>query len=177
MMKKRESDIKPARQYCHDMTKKTTPVSVERSEERIDRTEVLERTSPLWLLLVEDDPGDQMLAREIVEATGLNVRMTMIKDGEKAVRCIESWSHSNRPDLVLLDINIPKKDAREVLELIRSKDRTVRVAALTGFDRQSDIAREWEGWVDGYIVKPIGLEELDQTAEELRTMLQSIPEK
>jgi CheY-like chemotaxis protein len=131
--------------------------------------------SPLWLLLIEDDPGDQMLVKEIVKATNLEAKITLVKDGDRAVSCIEKWSESNRPDLVLLDLNLPKKDAREVLEQIRKKDPTVRVAALTGFDLQSDIAREWESQVDGYLVKPIGLEELDRTAERLRAMMQSIP--
>jgi DNA-binding response OmpR family regulator len=98
----------------------------------------------------------------------------LVKDGEKAVSCIEKWSKSNRPDLVLLDLNLPKRDAGEVLEQIRKKDPTVRVAALTGFDLQSDVAQEWKERVDGYLVKPIGMAELDSTAERLRAMMQSI---
>ena len=115
-----------------------------------------------------------MLVNDIVKATNLDAKLTLVKDGEKAVRCIERWSGSDRPDLVLLDLNLPKTDAREVLERIRSKDPTVRVAALTGFDMQSDIAKEWEGRVDGYLVKPIGLDELDRTAEKLKALMQSI---
>ncbi len=117
-----------------------------------------------------------MLVHEIVKATNLESKVTLVKDGNKAVRCIEKWSESNRPDLVLLDLNLPKKDAREVLGHIRKKDPTVREAALT-FDMQSDIAQEWESQVDGYLVKPIGLVELDRTAERLRAMMQSIPSR
>ncbi len=118
-----------------------------------------------------------MLVREIVRATNLETKMTLVKDGDKAVRCIERWTETNRPDLVLLDINLPKRDSREVLEQIRKKDPSVRVAALTGFDLQSDIALEWESRVDGYLVKPIGLDELDRTVERLRALLQSIPSR
>lgn len=95
-----------------------------------------------WLLLIEDDPGDQMLVREIVKATNLEAKLTLVKDGDKAARCIERWTESDRPDLVLLDLNLPKRDAHEVLEQICKKDPSVRVAALTGFDLQSDIALE-----------------------------------
>jgi len=139
------------------------------------RTKPPERLSSFWLLLVEDDPGDQMLVKEIIEATSLDVKLTLVKDGEKAVSCVEKWSASHRPDLVLLDLNLPRRDAREVLEFIRKKDPTVRVVALTGFDMQSDIAREWESRVDGYLVKPIGLDELNRTAEKLKGLIQSIP--
>lgn len=136
---------------------------------------MVEGSSPLWLLLVEDDIGDQILVQEILKATNLDAKLTLVKDGEKAVHCIERWSESNRPDLVLLDLNLPKEDAREVLAQIRRKDPTVRVAALTGFDLNSDIAREWESRVDGYLVKPIGLDEFGRTAERLKTLMQSIP--
>lgn len=155
----------------------TAPAERGRNEPKADgadRTRPSERPSRLWLLLVEDDPWDQMLVNDIVKATNLDAKLTLVKDGEKAVRCIERWSGSDRPDLVLLDLNLAKTDAREVLERIRSKDPTVRVAALTGFDMQSDIAKEWEGRVDGYLVKPIGLDELDRTAEKLKALMQSI---
>jgi CheY-like chemotaxis protein len=143
--------------------------------DKMGKTRTAARPPSLWLLLIEDDPGDQMLVREIVESTKLQARISLVKDGDKAVSCIERWSESNRPDLVLLDLNLPKTDSREVLERIRKKDPTVRVVALTGFDLQSDMARQWEGWVDGYLVKPIGLEELARTAERLRAMMLSIP--
>lgn len=143
----------------------------------IEQANSAERPPSLWLMLVEDDPGDQMLVNEIVKATNLDAKITLVKDGEKAVRCIERWSETNRPDLVLLDLNLPKMDAGKVLERIRLKDPTVRVAALTGFGMQSDIAQEWEGRLDGYLVKPIGLDELSRTAERLRMMMQSIPAK
>lgn len=136
-----------------------------------------EKQSLIWLLLVEDDPGDQMLVKEILKSTKLDAKLTLVKDGEKAVSCIEQWSRSKRPDLVLLDLNLPKRDSREVLEFIRKKDPTVRVVALTGFDMQSDIAQEWESRVDGYLVKPIGLEELSRTAERLKELMQSLPHR
>ena len=116
-----------------------------------------------------------MLVKEILKATKLDAKLTLVNDGEKALSCIEKWSKSNRPDLVLLDLNLPKKDAREVLQQIREKDPSVRVAALTGFDLQSDIAMEWESRVDGYLVKPIGLDEMDRTAERLKALMESIP--
>jgi chemotaxis family two-component system response regulator Rcp1 len=156
----------------------TAPTSEGRNVPKPDKTDqaiLTERPSSLWLLLVEDDPGDQMLVQEILKETNLDAKLTLVKDGEKAVHCIERWSESNRPDLVLLDLNLPKMDAREVLAHIRKKDPTVRVAALTGFGLQSDIAREWESQVDGYLVKPIGLDELSRTAERLRMLMQSIP--
>ena len=156
----------------------TEPAARARNEpkaDRSDRVKSIERPSPLWLLLVEDDPGDQMLVKDIVKATNLDTKLTLVKDGEKAVRCIERWSGSDRPDLVLLDLNLPKRDAVEVLERIRRKDPTVRVAALTGFDMQSDVAKDWEGRVEGYLVKPIGLDEMDRTAERLKVLMQAIP--
>jgi CheY-like chemotaxis protein len=143
--------------------------------DKMGRIKPPEKQSLIWLLLVEDDPGDQLLVREILKATDLDAKVTLVKDGEKAVNCIEKWSGSNRPDLVLLDLNLPKRDSREVLEFIRKKDPTVRVIALTGFDMQSDIAKEWESRVDGYLVKPIGLEELSRTAERLKALMQSLP--
>jgi CheY-like chemotaxis protein len=142
-----------------------------------ESSKVMDQISLPWLLLIEDDPGDQMLVREIVKATNLEAKLTLVKDGDKAAHCIERWTESNRPDLVLLDLNIPKKDAGEVLEQIRKKDPSVRVAALTGFGLQSDIALEWESRVDGYLVKPIGLDELDRTAERLKALMQSIPSR
>ena len=179
--KKAGKGYKPTDRFGHSMAERANEHrSIRRNgrqEEVAEPGNAIDPTSLPWLLLIEDDPGDQMLVREIVKATNLETKMTLVKDGEKAVRCIERWTETSRPDLVLLDINLPKRDSGEVLEQIRKKDPSVRVAALTGFDLQSDIALEWQNRVDGYLVKPIGLDELDRTAERLRALMQSIPSR
>lgn len=118
---------------------------------------------PVEILLVEDNPGDARLAREAVRETGLRVDLAHVTDGVQAVDYLHqagAYAESPHPDLVLLDLNLPRKDGREVLVEIKSDARLRRipVAILTTSSQPGDVIRMYENHANCYIVKPITMD-------------------
>jgi CheY-like chemotaxis protein len=124
--------------------------------------------------LVEDNPGDQLLAKKLFEAANLTVHVTTVDDGEKAMEFVDKWSSSNRPDLVLLDLNLPKRSGHEVLDHIRGKDLKVPVAVFAGSSSNDDLERAKQLGAVEYIVKPMGMKEFDATVPRLRQLAESL---
>jgi CheY-like chemotaxis protein len=129
---------------------------------------------PLHILLVEDNPHDARLIRELLDETGLPLDITTVSDGEKAIMMMEQVIEGGRgPDLVLLDLNLPKKNGHEVLEFIRSKEAIAHacVVIYTGSRSPDDDRRARRNKVNGYLVKPMGAKEMDVTIQELNKIL------
>lgn len=126
---------------------------------------------PFRLMLVEDRPEDVSLVRMILNEAALRVQMTVLSDGEKAIRYVEGWSDVNRPDLIMLDLNLPKINGQRVLEHIRSRDNRTSVAIFSGSSWPNEMRRTRELKADCYIVKPMGLREIRRTATRLRSLV------
>jgi chemotaxis family two-component system response regulator Rcp1 len=117
---------------------------------------------PIEILLVEDNPGDADLAREALESTKIRNTLSVVSDGEEAMAFLcHTGKHAgaSRPDLILLDLNLPKKDGREVLAEIKSNDdfKRIPVVILTTSKAEEDILKTYNLHANCYITKPIDL--------------------
>ena len=123
---------------------------------------------PTNVLLVEDNPADQLLAREIILAARPGASITIIDDGEKAIEAVEHWSKGDLPDIVFLDLNLPRINGHEVLEHIKRSNPQVPVIVLTGSTSERDIEKARKQNVLDYIIKPIGMNELEETISRVK---------
>ena len=116
------------------------------------------------VLLVEDNPADVRLTREIFENGDGRTRLNVVYDGEQAMAFLRRqgpYAESPRPQLVLLDLNLPRKDGREVLQELKADSQLCRipVVVLTTSGAESDISRSYELHANCYITKPVDLDE------------------
>ena len=125
-------------------------------------------TRPINVLLVEDNPADQLLAREIILSAYPDSRITIIDDGEKAIEAVKSWSDSDLPDVVFLDLNLPRINGHEVLDYIRIRNPNLPVIVLTGSTSEKDIERARRHNIIDYIIKPIGMIEMEETISRVK---------
>ncbi len=117
-------------------------------------------TKPVDILLVEDNPGDVRLTQEAFRDSKLPVRLNVVMDGEDALNylyCRPPYEDATRPDIILLDLNIPKKDGREVLSEIKNDVslKYVPVVVLTTSNAEQDIVKTYNLNVNAYINKPV----------------------
>ncbi|MBI5596841.1 MAG: response regulator [Elusimicrobia bacterium] len=129
---------------------------------------------PVQVLLVEDDPGDVRLTQEALKSEKLRVLMEVVADGEQALdylRRTGAFAGAVRPDLVLLDLNLPRVDGREVLAAVKSDPelRMIPVVVLTTSAAEADILKAYGLGGNCYITKPIGF-------DEFRRIVRSIEE-
>ena len=120
--------------------------------------------SPVDILLVEDNPGDARLAMEALKESKVSNTLHWAKDGEEAMAFLRrEGEHAGkpRPDLVLLDLNLPKKDGREVLAEIKSDAtlQSIPVVILTTSESEEDILKTYSLHCNCYITKPIDLKQ------------------
>ena len=116
------------------------------------------------VLLVEDDPADVELTREGLKDSKMMVHLSVVDDGVEAMKFLRQeppYVDAARPDLIILDLNMPKKDGREVLQDIKKDEalKCIPVVVLTTSQDTFDIQRCYEWGANCWITKPIGLEE------------------
>jgi two-component system, chemotaxis family, response regulator Rcp1 len=121
-------------------------------------------TGPVEVLLVEDNPGDARLTTEALKEGRLRVNLSVVRDGVEALKFLrreDRFSGAPRPDLVLLDLNLPRKDGREVLSEMKDDSclRDIPVVVLTTSSAEQDIARAYEMHANCYITKPVDMDE------------------
>ena len=119
---------------------------------------------PIEILLVEDNPGDVRLTVEALKEGKIRNHMSVVGDGEAAIAFLRrEGAHADapRPDLVLLDLNLPRKDGREVLEDIKEDEdlRRIPVVVLTTSKAEEDIVRMYDLHANCYITKPVNLDQ------------------
>jgi chemotaxis family two-component system response regulator Rcp1 len=119
---------------------------------------------PIEILLVEDNPGDVRLTTEALKDGKVSNRLHVAKDGVEALAFLrqeDPHADAPRPDLILLDLNLPKKDGREVLEEIKADEhlRRIPVVVLTTSSSEQDILRTYDLHANCYITKPVDLEQ------------------
>jgi chemotaxis family two-component system response regulator Rcp1 len=122
------------------------------------------RGKPAQLLLVEDNPGDVRLTRETLKDVKLMVDLHVVGDGVEAMAFLRQqgpYVNAPRPDLVLLDLNLPKKDGREVLAEIKSDPdlKRIPVVVLTISTAEEDILKSYNLYANAYVSKPLNLEQ------------------
>jgi CheY-like chemotaxis protein len=119
--------------------------------------------TPIEVLLVEDSPGDVRLTREAFKDAKVHINLHVASDGAKAMAFLNhegEYANVPRPDLVLLDLNLPKKDGREVLQEIKESPtlKSIPIVVLTTSSSDADILRSYRLHANCYITKPVGLE-------------------
>src|SRR5271154_6902835 len=119
--------------------------------------------APIEVLLVEDSPGDVRLTQEAFKDAKVHINLHVASDGEKAMAFLAregNYADVPRPDLILLDLNLPKKDGREVLAEIKESPslKTIPVVILTTSASEADILRSYRLHANCYITKPVGLD-------------------
>jgi chemotaxis family two-component system response regulator Rcp1 len=117
---------------------------------------------PIEILLVEDNPGDVDLTREALEGGKIKNMLHVVSNGEEAMAFLRhkgKHTHAPRPDLVLLDLNLPRMDGREVLAQIKSDDdlKRIPVVVLTSSKAEEDILKVYNLHANCYITKPMDL--------------------
>jgi CheY-like chemotaxis protein len=117
---------------------------------------------PIEVLLVEDDPGDELITREAFEDNKIGNNLHVVRDGLEALDFLyQRGEHAGkpRPDLILLDLNLPKYDGRQVLEKIKNDPelRAIPVVVLTTSSAEEDILRSYKLFANAYVTKPVDL--------------------
>lgn len=136
----------------------------------------LKRKRPV-ILVIEDDPGDQELIRRALEHEPADIDLRIVNDGEQAINYLFRRDRfaarmlSPRPDLILLDLNLPRLDGKQVLAKIRSSEqlRSIPVVVLTTSTHEEDITRSYELGCNSFIPKPVEIDQLIQVCIELRS--------
>jgi CheY-like chemotaxis protein len=119
---------------------------------------------PLEILLVEDNLGDLRLTVEIFKECEVINHLSVVRDGDEAMACLRRegrFAGTPRPDLILLDLNLPKKDGREVLAEVKADPAFMRipVVVLTTSSADRDITKSYDLHANCYLIKPIQLDE------------------
>lgn len=131
---------------------------------------------PMEILLVEDDLEDAGLTIETLRAGEVPCRISLVRDGEEALEFLRRqgrYARAPRPDLILLDVNLPKKDGREVLAELRSERelRRIPVVVLTASEAHREVLKQEQLFVESYMTKPINRETFHGVVKSLRKYL------
>ncbi|AHH96287.1 response regulator [Kutzneria viridogrisea] len=129
-----------------------------------------QRLDVIDVLLVEDDPGDALMTREAFEHHKIRNTLHVVADGVQALQFLrreEPYADAPRPGMVLLDLNLPRKDGREVLAEIKSDEtlRSIPVVVLTTSEAEEDILRSYNLHANAYVTKPV---DFDRFIEVIR---------
>ena len=124
----------------------------------------LRRSDPIEILLVEDNPGDVRLTQEALNDAKVHNHLSVAEDGVEAIaflRQLNQYADAPRPDLILLDLNLPRKDGREVLSEIKADPdlHRIPVVILTTSEAEEDVYRAYHLNANCYITKPVNLEQ------------------
>lgn len=127
---------------------------------------------PVEILLVEDNKGDIGLIEEVLEEAKIRNKMHIAEDGEEAMLYLhrkEKHSASSLPDIILLDLNLPKKDGRAVLKEIKEDNslKKIPVVVLTTSEAEKDILKAYDLHANAYITKPLDFEQFIKVVESI----------
>lgn len=130
-------------------------------------------TDPIDILLVEDNPGDVRLTQEAFESLEREVNFHVVTDGEEAVKYVQLRlldDATPSPDLILLDLNLPRIDGFTVLELLEEEldDLSPPVLILSSSDNSEDIAKSYEKGCNAYLTKPDDMREFASIAQSIQ---------
>jgi two-component system response regulator len=140
---------------------------------------------PIDILLVEDDAVDVELTREALSESKIKVTLNVVRDGERAMSYLrkeEPYAAAATPDLVILDLNLPRMNGQEVLQAMKSDEhlKKIPVVVLTTSSDKEDIARSYALGANCYVTKPMGLDQFSQVVHSIETFwftIVRLPEK
>lgn len=129
-------------------------------------------TEPIQVLLVEDNPADADLTMETLDMSKLHMEISVVTNGADAMAFLRAegdYSTVHQPDLILLDLNLPGKDGREVLAEIKKDDRLRRIPViiLTSSEAEKDVLESYDLGANSYVTKPVDL-------KAFQTIVQSV---
>lgn len=131
-------------------------------------------THPIDILLVEDNPADVRLTQEALKETQLHCKLHVVRDGVAALDFLQQngrYQNAPRPDMILLDLNLPKKDGRELLAEIKQTPHIKRipVVVLTTSRSEEDILQTYDQHANCFITKPTGLDDFMEVVKQIET--------
>ena len=134
---------------------------------------------PIDILLVEDDPGDVVLITEAFEDNKVANRLHTVQDGVEALQFLRHeppYENSPVPDLILLDLNLPRKDGREVLTDVKndSELRRIPVVVLTTSKAEEDVLRSYDLHANAYVTKPVDFERFIEVVRQIDEFFVSV---
>ena len=146
--------------------------------------EVLAEATPVEILLVEDDPGDVLMTKEALADAKMANELHVVSNGEEALAFLfreGEYADAPRPGLILLDLNLPRVDGREVLARIKADEllRRIPVVVLTTSEAEEDILRAYDLHANCYITKPVDLDQfiaVVQSIEDFWLTIVTLPE-
>jgi CheY-like chemotaxis protein len=124
------------------------------------------------VLLVDDDPGDTLMIREAFEHNKVKNTLECVSDGVQAMQFLRregEYANAPRPDLILLDLNLPRKDGREVLAEIKGDPQlaTIPVVVLTTSHAEEDVLRSYQLHANAYVTKPVDFERFIEVVRQI----------
>jgi CheY-like chemotaxis protein len=132
----------------------------------------MQSNQSIEILLVEDNPGDVRLTLEALKEAKVCNNLKVVRDGADAMTYLRRqapYTNALRPDLILLDLNLPKKDGREVLAEVKNDSdlKRIPVVVLTTSDAESDILRSYDLHANCYITKPVDMEQFIRVVKSI----------
>ena len=120
--------------------------------------------SPIEILMIEDNPGDVRLTEEALKDNKIKNNLYVCKDGEEGLNFLfqrNGYEQAVRPDLILLDLNLPKLNGRDILKAIKEEPglRRIPVVVLTSSEAEEDIVRSYDLHANSYITKPVNFDQ------------------
>jgi len=124
------------------------------------------------VLLVDDDPGDTLMIREAFEHNKVKNELQCVSDGVQAMQFLRregEYANAPRPDLILLDLNLPRKDGREVLAEIKGDPQlvTIPVVVLTTSHAEEDVLKSYQLHANAYVTKPVDFERFIEVVRQI----------
>ncbi len=139
------------------------------------------RPSPqvIDVLLVEDDPGDVLMTREAFEDNKVANRLSVVSDGVSALEFLRKqgqYEQAPTPDLILLDLNLPRMDGREVLQALKNDDelRRIPVVVLTTSEAEEDVLRSYSLHANAYVTKPVDFDRFIDVVRQIDEFFVSV---
>jgi CheY-like chemotaxis protein len=135
--------------------------------------------TPIEVLLVEDDPGDVLMTQEAFEEHKVRNNLAVVNDGAEAIAYLRregQYAEAPRPDLILLDLNLPRRDGREVLAEIKNDSdlRQIPVVVLTTSQADEDIVRSYQLHANAYVTKPVDFERFISVVRQIDEFFVSV---
>jgi CheY-like chemotaxis protein len=140
---------------------------------------ITEPVPPIQILLVEDDPGDVLMTREAFEDNKVGNVLHVVQDGMEALDFLYrrgEYAEAARPDLILLDLNLPKYDGRQVLEKIKNDPdlAMIPVVVLTTSAAEEDILRSYKLHANAYVTKPVDVNQFVAAVRQIDEFFLSV---
>ena len=134
---------------------------------------------PIEILLVEDDPGDTLITTEALQQSKVTNNLNNVVNGEEALAYLRrqgDYADAVRSDLVLLDLNLPRRDGREVLAEVKADDdlRRIPIVVLTTSQAEEDIVRSYDLHANAYVTKPVDFERFISVVRQIDEFFVSV---